>query len=727
MNKTKEVRNFFYSQYFADGVRISIGTLVPALVFALFGNIEIGVWISMGAMLVGLSDSTGPVSARKNGMFVCLGVVVFMTLLTNLINVFPMLLLAGIVIFSFVFSMFAVFGARASAVGSMGILAIVLNTDILEGTFLNTLELTLFVLIGGLWYILLSLSLSQARPYRLAQQELGECVHQVAKYIRLKAKFYAESTPEDYEKNFLALIEQQVLVNDHQEQVRDLVFRGKKVVKDTTKIGRILILIFSDINDLFEQSMATQYDYTAIQQKYGHTGILKKFHNAIHRIANELDNLGYEINANQRPKPLYNFKDDLDLLVRHIEKIEKEQQLNTLPLKKILINIRNLVQRVEGIYGYFYMPKNTNTIRREEADYSKFINKNPIDWKALRENLNLQSSTFRHAIRMGVVMGIGYLCSLFFEMGTHSYWVLLTILVILRPGFGLTKQRNFQRLTGTIIGGISGAIILLLVQDKTVLFVLLMAFMIATYSLIRINYIISVMFMTPYVLIMLTFFEQDIFTIVRERIFDTMIGSSLAFISSYIILPNWESNKVQEPMRALLKANYQYLANALRIISGQKLDITAYKLARKEVYIATGNMGSAFQRLITEPKSKQKMASELNKFVVFNHILSSYSVTLMNQVRLADNSALTGEHVKIIRKTLYLLAQSIRAMPIDPHVKSGDTTFEEAEIIIPQNLDDNNIDSPELRLITEQLQFLNRIASDIHKTCEQITLLQGEI
>src|SRR5690606_9255003 len=126
-----------------------------------------------------------------------------------------------------------------------------------------------------------------------------------------------------------------------------LVFKSKRNIRDTTKIGRMLILIFTDIIDLFEQSMATHYDYNALSKTYGHTGILNDFKLIILRVANELDNLGYEINANKTPKPLYNFKDDLEKLRLKIDTIEKEYGLNTLLLKKILINVRNLTQRLD--------------------------------------------------------------------------------------------------------------------------------------------------------------------------------------------------------------------------------------------------------------------------------------------------------------------------------------------------------------------------------------------
>lgn len=712
MSKAREIQSFFYGQYFADGVRISLGTLIPAFLFTYFGNMQVGITVSLGALMVGLADTPGPAGHRRNGMFICLALVIFTALLVNLINGIPLLLLAGIVLISFAYSMFAVYGARAATIGAMGMLAMILNTDILEGNLLHILEHVLYILIGGVWYILMSITVTQARPFRLAQQELSESIHDVANYIRIKSRFYDPNTSND--ENFAALIDQQVLVHEHQENVREILFRSKRIIRDNTRMGRLLVLIFTDIIDLFEQSMATHYDYDSIREKFRDTGVLKEFELIIVRIANELDNLAFEINANRSPKPLYNLKGDLEKIKSLIDEVEKNQQLNTLPLKKILINARNLTQRIDHIYSYFLLHP-SKSYRREEVDYSKFINEQVFDKKILRENLTLQSSTFRHALRMAIVMGLGYLISLNFNVGAHSYWILLTIMVILKPGFGLTKQRNFQRLTGTIIGGIGGSIIVMLIHDQVILFILLLLLMMATYSIIRINYIVSVMFMTPYVLIMFSFFEENTLMIVRERILDTMIGSGLAFFSSYILFPNWESNHLHQPMRKLLIANYHYIGMALQIIAGNPPDVTVFKLARKEVYIATANMGSAFQRLITEPKAKRKDAKKINKFVVLNHIFSSFSVTVLNLVRQVDNSALTGEQVKLLRRTLYLLAQSIRALPQEEELDGKTDIFTEIEVSIPENLDDNNMDSEEKSLITEQLQFIQRIASDLHK------------
>jgi uncharacterized membrane protein YccC len=292
------------------------------------------------------------------------------------------------------------------------------------------------------------------------------------------------------------------------------------------------------------------------------------------------------------------------------------------------------------------------------------------------------------------------------------YWVLLTILVILKPGFGLTQERNLQRLIGTIIGGIIGAIILILIPDQSIRFGILIVFFFIAYSLFRVNYIMAVIFMTPYVLIMLSFTGANTLEIAKERIFDTFIGGMIAFLSSYVIFPNWESFQIKKNMRSLLVANYRYLAQAISILSGQQIGVTEYKLARKEVYIATANMGSTFQRLLTEPKWRQTITKEVNRFVILNHIFSSYSATLMTQLNESANQYFTNEDVRLFYKALQNLEKAIS------------TLDDESTDFIPvkgiNEIQDSNPDSDDAIIITEQLQFLVKISADLQKVTAEL-------
>ncbi|HQS07023.1 MAG TPA: FUSC family protein, partial [Daejeonella sp.] len=379
------------------------------------------------------------------------------------------------------------------------------------------------------------------------------------------------------------------------------------------------------------------------------------------KLSEELENLSYYIISNEIPQRLYDFKYELERLKKCIDLVE-ESGTNAFVLKKILINVRNMVSRVDKIYTYFNQKQLTGQEIKNEVDLSKFVSHQKFDFKILKENLSPKSSIFRHSIRVALMCFIGFLVSKLFPVGYHSYWILLTILVLLKPAYSLTKQRNIERLIGTIIGAVVGALILIFIKDQTALFIFLLLFMVAAYSFQRLNYIVSVLFMTPYILILFSFLGESNLNIAQERIIDTFIGSFIALSASYLVLPNWESHQFKDFMREVLIANYQYLQKVAIILSGGTIDITAYKLARKNVYVNSANLGSAFQRMLSEPKSKQQNSKELHKFVVLNHMLSSYTATLITNLQQINPLIVNDLHIKLIRRSLYTLSEVIKSM-----------------------------------------------------------------
>src|SRR5690606_33659810 len=140
---------------------------------------------------------------------------------------------------------------------------------------------------------------------------------------------------------------------------------------------------------------------------------------------------------------------------------------------------------------------------------------------------------------------------------------------------------------------------------------------------------VSVVTMTPFVLIMFSFISTSSSqNIILERVIDTLIGSIIAVISSYILFPNWESFQIRKYMADMLKANADYLDIIYKRLAGENVSMTSYKLARKSVYVNTANLAAAFQRMLSEPKNKQTKETETHKFVVLSHVLSSYLANL---------------------------------------------------------------------------------------------------
>lgn len=324
--------------------------------------------------------------------------------------------------------------------------------------------------VGSIWYTLLSITFFSIRPYRAAQQAIGENMLDVSKFLRIKADFYKPDT--DIEENYHKVVSQQIHVSHNQDAVRELLFKSRLVVKESTNASRILVLTFVDLVDLFEQIMATHYDYATIREKFGKTGILDDIAYVLSFIADELDNLGFAIQANSRYKHTVDVNPKLEKLKEKIDQLGTESiGVSNLVLKKILINLRNLNQSIVNISDYNNSKSAALLENRAEVEYSKFVSHQEYDLQVYIDNLAFSSSIFKHSLRVALVCLIGFLAAKTLTHGHHSYWILLTIIVILKPGFSLTKQRNYQRLIGTIGGGVIGILILTFIPDTTAQFV----------------------------------------------------------------------------------------------------------------------------------------------------------------------------------------------------------------------------------------------------------------
>ncbi|HEX7366865.1 MAG TPA: FUSC family membrane protein [Pelobium sp.] len=704
-NPIYDFKNFMFTQYFSDGVKITLGVLLPSLIFFQFDKLEVGITLSLGALCVSIADTPGPWIHRKMGMLFT-NLFIFLTaLLTVSINTNPFFVATEIFLLCFLFSMFYLYGSRAASVGTAALLIMVL--DIIPGkTSLKPFEHSFLVLGGGTWYFLLSTLFSTLRPYRYAQHTLGESINEVAKYMRLRARFYGNKVSVD--ENFRALVAQQVKVSELQDEVRDALFKTRELMNESTNAGRLMVQIFVDTVDIFEQTMATHNDYETIRERYAGLDVLPAFADIIEKVADEIAYIGFCLIHQQKPTNRVLSIKDLDALKSKIDKLE-QHGTPTLILKKILINLRNIFNKTTDIANYF----NKETIEAKgnaaATDLSRFVSHQSFDWKIFKNNLNLKSSVFKYSLRIAIVCLVGFFVGKLFSLGHHSYWIILTILVIMKPGFSSTKQRNYERVVGTLIGGVLGAVILMFVKDETAKFFLLLLFMLITYSIIRIRYILGVIFMTPFILILFSFLSagNNITVIASERIIDTLIGSFLAFVSSYILFPGWESEQLRQYLPQIIKANLNYLEHIILRQSLMPTSVTEYKLARKNVYVNTANLAGAFQRMLQEPKSKQHHIKDTHKFVVLNHILSSYLANLSESFS-STGAAINAEQLKLIRKSRFRLEEAIEK--IDNQLQGSTQTK------LHIHLSDSKADPQ----ITEQLELINNLSTEISKISEKI-------
>jgi len=201
--------------------------------------------------------------------------------------------------------------------------------------------------------------------------------------------------------------------------------------------------------------------------------------------------------------------------------------------------------------------------------------------------------------------------------------------------------------------------------------------------------------------------------VVEERVIDTLIGSTIAFIGSYLIFPSWEFQQIQDNLKGVIYANVNYLVKIAESVWGTGVSTQDYKLARKDVFVKSANLSAAFERMTSEPKSKQKNIKEVHKFVVLNHILSSYIATIGSGIAAKGLKKTSPENIKLIKKSIAVLndcSKRLDGKTVDFITgKTSATTIKEPVAVTADEI-----------LLKEQLGFINKISNDIAKVTDNI-------
>jgi YccS/YhfK family integral membrane protein len=712
---TRRLHYFFFGQNFADGVRTAVAILLPAALGAQWEQLAAGITISTGAVCVSVADTPGPALHKRNGMLAAWGFTVAVALLTGVVAPHKWLLGLEVGALSFAFTMLLVWGARAAAVGTAALLCMVL-TLATPPVLADVLRHAGLLALGGLWYQLLAAVLYQVRPYWPAQQALGDCLHAIARFLDMKAAFYEART--DLDDDYRRLVQQQIVVNEKQEAARDLLFRTRQIVSESTSISRRLVLTFVEAVDLYEHITASYYDYANLRETFGPSGILDEVAAHIRHVAAEVDHLGAAIQAG-RPYGGYSpdLPAELTRLQARMAELDQDAALagRTRVLRKILVNLRDITRRLTNLRRYFDESQLPDATPARTREHRRFVPRQDLEWKAFGQNLTLQSAVFRHAVRMTLACLVAFLIGETLWRGTHSYWILMTVTIMLKPGFSLTRQRNTERILGTLGGGLLGGIVLYLVPEPTLRFGLLVVFMVVAYSFQRTYYLVTVVFMTAYLLIMFSFLGLGYMGVIEERVLDTLMGSAIAFAAGYFLFPSWERDQLRDLMATTLRTNQAYLRQLAERLAGQPVPPVRYRLLRKEVYVASANLAAAFQRMLSEPKSKQRHPAEIHQFVVLNHILSSnIAAVTVSLNEAATPPSLSAESRRALTSAQAALGRSLNRLAAPPETVPAKPAEAPTAATPPEPLTDD-------RPLLEQLTFLQKVSGDIGRVTEVVS------
>ncbi len=623
----------------SKALRLTISILLPASLLGYLGYLDVGLAIASGAFLVGITDTPGLLRHKiiGNGLSVLVVFLVFLLIGEIQLNIYFLSII--ILLLSFVLSMLTIYGARGTNLAFSGLIALVLAMGG-HSSFNEPLINAAWHGVGGLWYALLSITMYGVNPYHQTIDALGTSIRQIASYFGLRRALLEGKS--ESKLLMLDLLNKHVEISNGHEQIREVLLKNRSAISGRSNLSRSLVVLFIELVDLTDLALATVYNYDLITPEVVKTKPLKLYIKWVYSLEKNLlkieANFRLKRNINSVSDTLNFGKDFKEEVLAYSEKYgdrfpELVQLLDSMAVFTDRVN-----RRIESIS--IAANFQTQQTRQEIAKLNlrKFQTKEDYSFQRFVDNLSLNSNFFRYAGRLSICLFLAFIATEFLLI-QNAYWVLLTIIVIMRPSYGLTTERMYQRIVGTVVGGIVALLILFFDPPTSILLSLLSISIFLSFIFNNRNYRIGVFFTTLFVVFLYGIIEPELFSVVGLRVFDTIMGGAFAWIFNVGFLPAKEiltlPNLIQQSLRdnrLLFKGIISFKSNADYIIN--------YKSLRKNATISNANSNSAFQKLLQEPDTKKINRSKWQELVTLNHtiylaIISLY--TVVNEKVTNDN------------------------------------------------------------------------------------------
>jgi uncharacterized membrane protein (TIGR01666 family) len=735
----EHIKKFTDSSYFTNALKVTIAAVIPVLLFTFLGNFEIGFTIAVGAFLTYPSDIPSSLKDKIQGVFVTVLLISGANLLINITYPHIWIFYPFLAVLIFFLSMLSVFGRRATVVSFSVLLSVSLAFANLESGW-GMIQHVLLLFAGGIFYLLISLLFNYIWPYRYLELQIAECIKLTAKYLKLRGDLWNPNADKK------AIIEKQlylqVELNEIHQNIREVLISN---YSGSSSQNRKLLIVFVSMLEILELALSTSFDHNRLHKKFEeHPDVLLTYQTLAYNLATSLKRLSKSVKNKNNFVPKNNLIKDLNALELAIAGYnsnlgEIEASEGVFMLTTMLQYAEKQVEKIKIVQRAFSAKITPHDFNGRDKDLEKFLTPQNYLWSTLIENLSFSSTIFRHSLRLTVTILVGLIISkiLYFQ---NEYWILLTIVVIMRPGYGLTKKRSFERIFGTIVGGIFAFSILYFVNNNIIISSLTILCILMGFSFAQTNYKISAIFVTMYIVFIFGIMTPSITEVLQYRVIDTLVGSLLAFLANHFLWPSWEFLKIPVYLKNSIKANQKYLKE-ISLFYNKKGEVsTSYRLARKNAFVEIGNLMASFQRMAQEPKSKQKQLPQVYKLAVLNHTLLSSSASLGTYIQSHKTTSASKAFnvvVNTVTKNLDHAIVLLNEEIIDEAEKTDQVDlalrFTELKNIrarelkegIPMDEEAFQLKMQEAQLVIEQLIWLTNLSENILKTTK--LLMEPEV
>jgi uncharacterized membrane protein YccC len=287
----------------------------------------------------------------------------------------------------------------------------------------------------------------------------------------------------------------------------------------------------------------------------------------------------------------------------------------------------------------------------------------------LRAHLTLESSSFRHAVRLAACLAAGEVLAA--SLGwRRSYWLPMTIALVLKPDFTTTFSRGVLRLGGTFAGLLLTTALFHFIAPAMALEIALITICIfllryigaANYGLLTANVSAMVVMM-----ISLTGIAPS--QVIGPRAMNTAVGGVLSLIA-YLLWPTWEREQVGDALAELLEAYRRYFHTVREAYLNPHHSYTAeLDRTRQAARVARTNAVASVDRVLAEPGTSSERAKLLSAMLASSHRVAHAMMSLEAGLTASEAVSPRADFRSFthqVELTLHSLAAALRGSPLSP-------------------------------------------------------------
>ncbi|HKK32017.1 MAG TPA: FUSC family protein [Desulfomicrobiaceae bacterium] len=231
----------------------------------------------------------------------------------------------------------------------------------------------------------------------------------------------------------------------------------------------------------------------------------------------------------------------------------------------------------------------------------------------LRRELTTASPAFRHALRAGLATSAAFIAARMLGL-SHEMWVIVSVVVIMRPSLGGTLRFGRDRVLGTIAGALVAIAVVLLTKASGVWFVLLLVVSFFTTLFLHVvHYLGFVTFLSFTVVLGLGIVFPEGWKLGVERIWDTLLGGGIGLGAAFFIWPNRAAKGIDSRVASSLNdlgALFRILGKSYQAGEVRPEEIVA---ARRKTYDSLNGCREIFSEAAAEAGLSRAGRNDLSR------------------------------------------------------------------------------------------------------------------